>query len=50
MTFFSFEQAKDMLANNNLTAPVYYILGGAKSGEVAFFILNKYQRILIYLS
>ncbi|CAH3045320.1 unnamed protein product [Pocillopora meandrina] len=29
----SFEQAKDMLANNNVTAPVYYILGGAKSGE-----------------
>ena len=35
MAFFSFEQAKDMLANNNVTAPVYYILGGAKSGEVA---------------
>ncbi|XP_022795915.1 acid ceramidase-like [Stylophora pistillata] len=29
----SFEQAKDMLANNELIAQVYYILGGAKSGE-----------------
>ncbi|XP_027060445.1 acid ceramidase-like [Pocillopora damicornis] len=29
----SFEEAKDMLANDKVLAPVYYILGGTKSGE-----------------
>ena len=33
---FSYEQAKNMLANDEVLAPVYYILGGTKSGEVNF--------------
>lgn len=33
--FFSYKQALDMLANEEVLAPVYYILGGTKSGEVS---------------
>lgn len=29
----SFKEARDMLANDEVLAPVYYILGGTKSGE-----------------
>lgn len=32
---FSYKQALDMLANEEVLAPVYYILGGTKSGEVS---------------
>ncbi len=36
MTMFSsYKQALDMLANEEVLAPVYYILGGTKSGEVS---------------
>ena len=35
MVFFSFKEARDMLANEEVIAPVYYILGGTKSGEVS---------------
>ena len=35
LLFFSFEQARDMLTNEEVLAPVYYILGGTKSGEVS---------------
>ena len=30
----SFEEAKESLSNTMLIAPVYFILGGTKSGEV----------------
>lgn len=30
----SFQEAKDSLSNDDLIAPVYFILGGTKPGEV----------------
>ena len=34
----SFEEAKQSLSTSELIAPVYFILGGTKSGEVCFEI------------
>lgn len=31
---FSYEEARDMLINEEILAPVYYIIGGTKSGQV----------------
>lgn len=37
--FLSFKEARDMLANDEVLAPVYYILGGTKSGEVTLHLI-----------
>ena len=34
----SFEEAKDSLSKNSLIAPVYFILGGTRAGEVCMYL------------
>lgn len=45
--FFSYKQALDMLANEEVLAPVYYILGGTKSGEVSNTDVYYFFHILV---
>lgn len=43
--FFSFSEAKDMLAKTPMLAPAYFILGGTKSGEAAIITRSRDKAI-----
>ena len=40
--FNSYGEVKQAIMKTPLIAPAYYILGGARAGEVLFLILNQY--------
>ena len=43
--FFSFSEAKDMLAKTSMLAPAYFILGGTKSGEATIITRSREKAV-----